>query len=118
MTIAQLRFSLLIGDIMLNSGLKELDTNQSTWPLFTKECVNKINSKGNKETGLGFREQEIVMGRMQKVRKKASRYEVLAHSIRVPVDSVVRTIYKRTTESTGTLLNVFHSVQTTTNDLL
>ena len=24
----------------------------------------------------------------------------------------------RTTESTGTLLNVFHSVQTTTNDLL
>ena len=32
--------------------------------------------------------------------------------------TLLNTIYKRTTESTGTLLNVFHSVQTTTNDLL
>ena len=32
--------------------------------------------------------------------------------------TLLSTIYKRTTESTGTLLNVFHSVQTTTNDLL
>ena len=39
-------------------------------------------------------------------------------SVKPQETTLLSTIYKRTTESTGTLLNVFHSVQTTTNDLL
>ena len=42
-----------------------------------------------------------------------------AHSNMVTTKTtLLSTNYKRTTELIGTLLNVFHSVQTTSNDLL